>query len=162
MADRFSKRLAEILAEMFMSAIDGDQRVVAWALESGATLVAPCKCKAAIGDQVCVCAVEPALPRAYVIRAADCLSRSAYVGRPPSRRCLLCLRGEHDLADTHPVTVVDPDGKVVQTFRSPSHAGHSRRHERAHAFPAGTWKSQREAARGAPPSSGRRQCPSDR
>jgi hypothetical protein len=148
MADRFSKRLAEILAEMFMSAIDGDQRVVAWALESGATLVAPCKCKAAIGDQVCVC--------------ADCLSRSAYVGRPPSRRCLLCLRGEHDLADTHPVTVVDPDGKVVQTFRSPSHAGHSRRHERAHAFPAGTWKSQREAARGAPPSSGRRQCPSDR
>lgn len=155
MTDGLSKRLAQILADMVMSAIDGDQRVVAWAIETGATLVTPCKCRIAIGKQICTCAVEQGVPRAYMIRAAARLSRGEYVGPPPSKRCLLCLRGDHDLAETCLVTVVDPDGNVVRTFRSPMSSGRSRRHEReraerARAFPAGTWKSQREGVRSLP------------
>jgi hypothetical protein len=146
-----SDPLVDILARMVQSAIEADQRLVTWALESGATLVEPCRCRARLGEQACSCKVEPAVTRAYMIRAAARLQRRKFVGMPPRRRCLLCLRGDHDLVDTMAVTLVLPDGTIARTMRLPGLRRRSRkrdfeRAERAHAFPTGTWEAQRRAA----------------
>jgi hypothetical protein len=66
---------------------------------------------------------------------------SAVSSRPPA-----LPPKEHDRVGACLMTVVDPEGKVVQTFRSPLRLGHSRRHERERPeqglkFPAGSRKS---------------------
>lgn len=71
---------------------------------------------------------------------------------PPSCRCLLCLRGDHDLVGTMLVSVALPDGTVTRTMRLPGLRRRSKRHDLksaqlAHAFPAGTHNAQRQTAR---------------
>jgi hypothetical protein len=145
--------LVPILARMVEEAIRGDQRWIRWAIETGATPVKPCNCRFAIGEEGCACRVELALPRAYMIRAKRRLERREFVGVPPhKRRCLLCLRGEHDLAVTTRVTVVAHDGRVINEFRTPTPAHRSKRKDReradrARAYWAGTQEAQVAAAR---------------
>ena len=146
-----SDHLVDILARMVQSAIDGDQRLVSWAIESGTALVEPCCCRAFVREQACACKVEPAVPRAYMIRATARLARGEFVGMPPRRRCLLCLLGNHDLVETMLVRVVAPDGTLVQTTHLPGIRHRSKRSdlersERAHAFPPGTQQAQSRAA----------------
>ncbi len=78
-----SDRLVEILARMVESAIEVDQRLVSWAIESGATLAEPCNCRATSGDQACACNAEPPARRAFMVRAAERLRRGEFVGIPP-------------------------------------------------------------------------------
>jgi len=147
-----SKRLAEILAQMVDAAILGDQRWIGWAIETDEVPVEKCYCRAFVGDEGCVCNVEIALPRAYMIRAARHLARGEWVGRPPStRRCLLCLRGEHDLAATSRLKVV-LQGQVINELRVPVPARRSKqqdrkRAEKAGAYVAGTQEMQLAAVR---------------
>jgi hypothetical protein len=65
-----------------------------------------------VGDQVCACRVEPAVSRAYMIRAAERLQRGKFVGMAPRRRCLVCFRGDHDLVDTMPVAIALPTARL--------------------------------------------------
>lgn len=144
--------LVAALARMVEEAIRNDQRWIRWAIETGATPVRPCSCRVVIGEEGCVCSVELAVPRAYMIRAKRRLERGEFVGIPPhKRRCLLCLRGEHDLDMTMRLTVVAHDGKVVNEFRTPVAARRSKRKDRgraekAGAFVAGTRDAQVTAA----------------
>lgn len=145
-----SDPLVRALAEMVRSAVDNDQRLVVWALETGAVLAEPCSCRIDVGDKQCVCNVEPRTPHAYMIRAAARVAAGRFVGMPPRRRCLLCLRGDHDLADTRIVEIVAPDGQTGG-FRIAAPQRRSKRQdreraERARAFPAGTWEQLRRAA----------------
>ncbi len=148
-----SKRLAEILAQMVEAAIQGDQRWIRWAIETDETPVQKCSCRAFVGDESCVCNVEIAVPRAYMIRAARHLERGEWVGTPPNkRRCLLCLRGEHDLAATSRLQVV-VQGQVINELRVPVPARRSKqqdrkRAEKAGAYVAGTQGTQLAAVRG--------------
>jgi hypothetical protein len=145
--------LVSALARMVEEAIRGDQRWIRWAIETGATPVKRCNCRVVIGEQGCVCSVELELPRAYMIRARHRLDRGEFVGLPPhKRRCLLCLRGEHDLDMTTRVTVVAHDGRVINEYRTPVAAHRSKRKDRlradkAGAHLAGTRESQVAAAR---------------
>ena len=148
-----SKRLAEILAQMVEAAIEGEQLWIRWAIETDEIPVQKCSCRARVGEEQCVCSVEVALPRAYMIRAARRLEHNQYVGMPPrKRRCLLCLRGEHELEATYKLRVVLGD-QVLNEARVP---GPTRRHtkqsdrvraERAGAYVAGTRAMQLAAAR---------------
>jgi hypothetical protein len=149
--DHLSDGLANILARMVLSVIEGERRLVAWAIESEATLVQSCCCRARVGDLACACKVEPAVPRAYMIRAAARLELGQSLAKPPSRKCLLCLRGDHDLVETILVSLVGPEGDAVGSMRVAGWRRRSKKHEieraeRAHAFPAGTRESQRCAA----------------
>jgi hypothetical protein len=145
--------LIAALARMVEEAIRNDQRWIRWAIETGATPVKRCNCRVVIGEEGCVCSVELALPRAYMIRAKGRLERGEFVGIPPNkRRCLLCLRGEHDLDMTTRVTVVAHDGRVINEYRTPVAAHRSKRKdreraERAEAYLAGTHEAQVAAAR---------------
>ena len=145
--------LVSALALMVQEAIRGNQRWIRWAIETGATPVRPCDCRVVIGEEGCVCRVEVALPRAYMIRAKRRLGRGDFVGPAPhNRRCLLCLRGEHDWDVTTKVTVVAHDGRVINEFRTPTPAHRSKRQdrdraERAGAHLAGTHEAQVAAAR---------------
>ncbi len=144
--------LASILARMVEEAIRADQRWIRWAIETGETPVEKCACRVLAGGEGCVCSVEIALPRAYMIRARGRLERGEFVGMPPhKRRCMLCLRGEHDLDITSRVTVM-AEGRVVNEFRVPVPAHRSKRNdrvraERAGGFVAGTRDAQAVAAR---------------
>ena len=148
-----SKRLAEILAQMVEAAIEGEQLWIRWAIETDEIPVQKCSCRARVGEEQCVCRVEVALPRAYMIRAARRLEHNQYVGMPPrKRRCLLCLRGDHDLDATYRLRVVLGD-QVLNEARVP---GPTRRHtkqsdrvraEQARAYVAGTQAMQLAAAR---------------
>jgi hypothetical protein len=147
---RLSDPLVRALAEMVRSAVDNEQRLVAWAVETGATLVRPCHCRVDVGDKQCICDVEPPLPRAYMIRASARLSTGRFVGMPPRRRCLLCLQGDHDLAETTIMKIVRPDGQTGEVRIAGRHRRTKRqdrsRAEKARAFPAGTWAELRRAA----------------
>lgn len=66
-----SDRLVEILARMVEAAIEGDQRLVSWAIESGTTLVEPCSCRVSAGEQACACNVEPPVRHSFMVRAAE-------------------------------------------------------------------------------------------
>jgi hypothetical protein len=86
-----------------------------------------------------------------MIRAAARLEHGRFVGKMPSRECLLCLRGDHDLVETIPVSIAGFDGVVTGSMRVAAWRRLSKKHEveraeRAHAFPAGTRESQRVAA----------------
>lgn len=141
------------LARMVEEAIRGEQRWIRWAIETGATPVKRCNCQIVIGEEGCVCSVELALPRAYLIRAKRRLECGKFVGIPPhKRRCILCLRGEHDLDMTTRVTVVAHDDRAINEFRTPTPAHRSKRNDReraekAGAHLAGTHESQVDAAR---------------
>jgi hypothetical protein len=143
--------LASILARMVVEVIEADQKLVIWALAAGETPVERCPCRVKVGDLACVCNVEPAVPRAFMLRAAARLERGRFVGGPPRRRCLLCLQGDHDLVETIPVRLVGPDGTPAGSMRAPGIRRRSKRQdreraERAHAFPAGTRDLQMQAA----------------
>jgi hypothetical protein len=148
-----TNRLAEILARMVQEAIEHDQRWIRWAIETDETPVEPCACRIVIGEQGCICNVELAVPRAYMIRAKRRLEQRQFVGMPPhKRRCLLCHRGEHDLDITSDVRICAPDGSVINRLRIPVRVRRSKREareraERASAFPAGTHEAQIAAAR---------------
>jgi hypothetical protein len=145
--------LVSILARMVQEAAANDQRWIRWAIETRETPVERCACKVVIGEQGCICGVELALPKAYMIRAARRLEQHRFVGMPPhKRRCLLCLRGEHDLDITSDVRIMAPDGTVANRMRIPIRVRRSKRQEReraerAKAFPAGTHEAQMTAAR---------------
>lgn len=148
-----TNHLAEILARMVQEAIEGDQRWIRWAIEHGEMPVEKCACRIVIGERGCICNVELALPRAYMIRAKRRLAQRQFVGMPPhKRRCLLCLRGEHDLDITSDVTIRAPDGSILNRLRVPVPVRRSKkqsreRADRARAFPAGTRDAQTAAAR---------------
>lgn len=129
------------------------ERRVRWAMRTGDPLVEPCRCRAIVGDQVCDCDVEPAVPNAYMIRARRHLERGEPVHFPPRRTCLLCLRGDHDLTQAviASVSVARPDGTRSTPLQVPIPVQRSRRvdvgrAERAKAFPAGTSDAQRAAS----------------
>jgi hypothetical protein len=148
-----TKVLAEILARMVEEAIEADQRWIRWAIETGEIPVEKCACRVVIGERGCICNVELAVPRAYLIRAKRRLEQHQFVGIPPhKRRCLLCHRGEHDLDFTCDVTMRAPGGEVVNRVRIPIPVRRSKRQsreraERAGAFVAGTHDAQIAAAR---------------
>lgn len=147
-----TKTLAEALAAMVAEVMEGDQRWIRWAIETGETPVARCSCEARVGEECCVCRVEIAVPRAYLIRAARRLERNQFVGMPPrKRRCLLCLRGEHDLDATYKLRVV-LGNQVINEVRVPASVGRRTRQsdrvraQKAGAYVAGTQQSQIDAA----------------
>jgi hypothetical protein len=148
-----SRRLAEILAQMVEAAIESDQLWIRWAIETDEIPVQKCSCRARVGEEQCVCRVEVALPRAYMIRAARRLERNQFVGMPPrQRRCLLCLRGDHDLDATYKLRVVLGDqvlneAHVPGPTRRRTKQSDRVRAERAGAYVAGTHAMQLAAAR---------------
>jgi len=151
MTPALSDPLVMALARMVRSAIENNQRLVKWAVETETVLVEPCRCRLIIGEQGCVCNVEVQVPRAYMIRAKAHLARNETVGIPPRRKCLLCLAGEHDLDRTFLMTTVGPDGQELGRSRTTMHARRSKkanqmRADRARALPAGTAEQQRLAA----------------
>lgn len=144
--------LASALAQMVIEAMHGDERWIRWAIETGETPVAKCACQARVGDEACVCCVEIALPRAYMIRAARRLELGQFVGMSPrKRRCLLCLRGEHDLDITTKLRVVVGD-EVINEMRVPvltrrrTRQSDRVRAQKAGAYVAGTQQAQIDAA----------------
>jgi hypothetical protein len=138
------------LARVIVEAIEANRRLMVWAVESGETPVLGCGCRARVGDCGCVCRVEPALPRAFMIRAAARIKAGRYPGYLRQRRCLLCLGGDHDLVEMIPVKIVAPDGrmgsKMVPGWRHRSKKFELDRAARAHAYPPGTREEQRRAA----------------
>jgi hypothetical protein len=148
--DHMTDALASIIARMVLEVIEADRRLLTWAIESGVTPAERCSCRARVANCACVCMVEPALPRAFMIRAAARLQAGKDPGYPPRRRCLLCLRGDHDLVETIPAKIVALDGRVgsmmVPGWRSRSKRYELDRATRAHAYPPGTRDSQRDAA----------------
>jgi hypothetical protein len=131
------------------------ERRVRWASRTGESLAERCSCRTTVGEQVCDCDVEPALPNAYMIRARRHLERGEPVRFPPRRRCLLCLRGDHDLADAvmATVTMARPNGSRSAPLHVSVPVRRSKRidvgrAERARAFPAGTGEAQRAASGG--------------
>ena len=152
--DRASS-LPHALAYAKEEALANIARRVRWAIRTGNPLVGRCRCRALVGDQVCDCDVEPAAPNAFLIRARQHLERGEPVRFPPRRRCLLCLRGDHDLADAvfASVTMALPDGSRSAPLQVPVPIRRSKRTdigraERARAFPAGTGDAQRAASCG--------------
>ena len=148
-----SKRLAEILAQMVEAAMESDQLWIRWAIETDEIPVQKCSCRARVGEEQCDCRVEVALPRAYMIRAARRLEHNQFVGMSPrKRRCLLCLRGEHDLDATYRLRVVLGD-QVLNEAHVPgptsrrSKQNDGKRAERAGAYVPGTHAMQLAAAR---------------
>jgi hypothetical protein len=148
--DHLSDPLVGIIARMVLEVIDADRRLLTWAVESGTTPVQSCRCRARVGDCECVCQVEPALPRAFMIRAAARLRAGRYPGYLPHRRCLLCMQGDHDLVETIPAKIVAPDGRegimMVPGWHRRSRKYQVDRATRAHAYPPGTRDAQRRAA----------------
>jgi hypothetical protein len=146
--DHMSDALARIIARMVIEVMEADRRLLSWAVESGVTPVQSCRCRARVGE--CVCQVEPALPRAFMIRAASRLKAGKYPGHLPHRRCLLCMRGDHDLVEMVPVTLVYPDGQrgtmMVAGWDRRSRKYQIDRASRAHAYPPRTREEQRRAA----------------
>jgi hypothetical protein len=147
---RVSDPLVRALAEMVRSAVDNEQRLVGWAIKTGTALAQPCHCRVEIGDNQCICNVEPSIPRAYLIRASARLAAGRFVGMPPRRRCLLCLQGDHDLAETTIIKIVGRDGQAgeirIAAPRRRTRRQDRDRADRARAFPAGTWDELRRAA----------------
>lgn len=144
--------LASALAQMVIEAMHGDERWIRWAIETGEIPVTKCACQARVGDEACVCRVEVALPRAYMIRAARRLELGQFVGMSPrKRKCLLCLRGEHDLDITTKLRVVVGD-EVINEMRVPvltrrqTRRSHGVRAQKAGAYIAGTKQAQIDAA----------------
>lgn len=148
-----SKRLAEILAQMVEAAIESDQLWIRWAIETDEIPVQKCSCRARVGEEQCDCRVEVALPRAYMIRAARRLEHNQVVGMSPrKRRCLLCLRGEHELEATYKLRVVLGDQPLSEAHvpgptRRRTKQTDRVRAERAGAYVAGTHAMQLAAAR---------------
>src|ERR1035437_753150 len=152
--DRASS-LPHALAYAMEEALANVARRVRWAIRTGIPLVERGRCRAIVGDQVGTCDVEPAVPNAYIIRAGGPGGRAEPVRFPPRRKCLLCLQGEHDLADAvfASVTMARPDGSRSAPLRVPVPIRRSKRTnigraERARAFPAGTGDAQRAASCG--------------
>src|ERR1035437_685583 len=144
--------LPHALAYAREEALANVARRVRWAIRTGNPLVERCRCRAVVGDQVCDCDVEPPVPNAYMIRARQHVARGEPVRFPPRRRCLLCLQGEHDLADAvfASVTMARPDGSRSAPLHVPVPVRRSKRADlgrakRAKAFPAGTSDAQRVA-----------------
>jgi hypothetical protein len=148
-----SKRLAEILAQMVEAAMESDQLWIRWAIETDEIPVQKCSCRARVGEEQCDCRVEVALPRAYMIRAARRLEHNQVVGMSPrKRRCLLCLRGEHELEATYKLRVVLGDQVLNEAplpgpARRRTRQDDRKRAERAGAYVPGTHAMQLAAAR---------------
>lgn len=143
--------LIRALAEVIRSAARNTQRWARFALEHDGPIAEPCACRADVGDERCVCAVELPMSMRWRRRAAKRLATGAFVGRPPERRCRLCVAGDHDFAPTYQIKVSVAGRGPVGEIAVPVPRRKNRRHDeerakRAGALAPGTIADQRARA----------------
>ena len=143
--------LIRALVDVAISAARNKRRQLRYAIDHDEPLYEACACREVLGLQQCDCRVVLGMGHRWMRSAAERLERGEGVGVPPKRRCRLCRAGDHDLADTHEVTisVAGQPGESTVRMISPRRRRTKEltdRATRAGAHPPSVLEEQRQAA----------------
>jgi hypothetical protein len=143
--------LIRALADAAISAAQNMRKHLVYALDHDEPLYVACDCREDIGLQRCDCRVVLGMGSLWMRSASARLEQGEGVSPPPRRRCRLCRSGDHDLVDTHEVTMTVEGRAEEWTTRMLSPRRSNKRHiadrvARAGAHPPSALEDQREAA----------------